>query len=217
MTEAFKQQQKEYWQTLLQQLFPGGLPKKDAQWTYTEDILYVLNRIASQPTGNQIYTPEGGWANLGRSYASADPGCIVLGFTMPKLIRPRMLIFENVGGDILWNYFRIVTYVQPPSGAYPKEYYSEKGQFSETVYQVVPPVSYTACKDQYDRDWYNKEPKISQELKRYYGGGDFVIASPASPLNKLTLNDPTLHQRKGDTGFRDYVRELVAQERVVQN
>jgi hypothetical protein len=171
----------------------------------------VLNLIASEPTGNHIYTPNGGWANLRQSHLGAEPGSIELRFITPKLVKPCALIFVNFGDDILWNYFRIITGEQPLSSIQTEEYYSPN-RFSAIINQIMP-ARYAASEDRDSIYGSYITPETTKELNRNSGGNDFVIASPASPINHILLKDETLHRRLGHKGFRDFIQKLINRSR----
>jgi hypothetical protein len=204
---TFEQRQKAYWNDLHQTLTQNK-QQSEFVWNNNLEIIHVLNQIAKEPTSNQIYTPEGGWTNFRKAAYSPELGTIELHFTDTRLIKPMVLVYYRISGDdVTWNFFRLITGKLTSSGVYPKAQYDSNPNYYESVHQIIP-LRYGRWEDWREEGGSVDFGESEQTFKRYYKGGDYIIASPASPIAKIMAECPTLYLEKGDIGFEVFIREV---------
>ena len=72
-----------------------------------EDIINVLNIIGSIPNLNHMFYPGGGGMDLLKVELATEPDCIALYTGLMDIVKPKRLLFESIGKDAQWNYFRL--------------------------------------------------------------------------------------------------------------
>lgn len=65
------------WGGVLRTLFPLARPQR-VRWERLDDVVRVLQLIASAPDGNHMFYPSGGGNDLGHVRLASEPGCIEL-------------------------------------------------------------------------------------------------------------------------------------------
>lgn len=189
------------WITILNKIFPNGVPKY-CEWNKIEDIIAVLNVIGSIPSSNHIFYPSGGGMDIESSQKSIENGCIEIFTGLTDILKPKALLFYSFD-DPIWNYFRIETYELEPSGVYELgDYPSEEvtdlgeGQYISRIY--------------WDEGEYQEEklPNTARVLTRYFKGS-FVIFAKSSHYNRHSSTYDARHNKMSSDEFKAYIEKTI--------
>lgn len=140
-TAAPRDQNLRDWQALLGGLFPLTLPDQ-ATWTQPDDIIRVLNHLASVNHSHTVYLASRGDIELVSVEHAQEPGLLSItdrGKTA-HYIQPAALTFNNVGdaGNYEWAYFllelKTLQPVTPGQLRFPAEQLVESGPGQYAVY-----------------------------------------------------------------------------------
>ena len=72
-----------------------------------EDIINVLNIIGSIPNLNHMFYPGGGGMDLLKSRIGNRTRLYSVVYGLMDIVKPKRLLFESIGKDAQWNYFRL--------------------------------------------------------------------------------------------------------------
>ena len=188
------------WRSIQQNIFPAIVPAR-VVWEDINDIVKVLSSIGSFEEINHMLYPDGGGLDLAGCKLGQESQTIELLIHEEKidLVKPQRLVFENLGGEFEWNYFRLETDGLDPTGV---------GVVYEDCEEVVEisPLRYID-RDYWDEGKYDGEelPLNSRIVCRYLSGA-FLIIQKTSPYNWFDMY-VGLHNRMNTDEFRDYVKE----------
>ena len=198
------------WRTLLNDLFPIGVPTT-AIWTDREAIIEVLKRIGSVDSLNHTFHPRSGGLDLTDAKPSHEEGCIELSFGgIAYVIRPARLYCETFGESVEWAYFRLETADLAPSGTH-----DTHGWQYEEVTELSP--GQYVLRSVYDAGVYGSDengrdrplPRSARPLGRVFSGA-FVIFCKTSPYNLESATYDGRHNKVNAPDFRTYIERQMA-------
>lgn len=101
-------QSKKTWQDISNFTFPTGVPEV-AKWSKLSNIVDVLSTFSKVKSPNYMFYPDGGGDNLIGCFVAGENGFIELhvGDRDRVILKPDYLLFESLGGDPLWDCFRL--------------------------------------------------------------------------------------------------------------
>lgn len=204
------------WLEIIDILFPFVSPIT-AKWTNAEEITRVLNLFSGKRNINHLFFPNGGGGDVRSAKLSIrEPGTIELNIdSIPYIINPKSLTFEEIKQDITMNYFRLEANELSPCGVYSdndSENDEEDVHISEEVAEIGG--KFYAESWHIDENEYNGAPLPpgSRSVVRFFKG-NFVIFHKFSTYNmakgKLDAYDGRHHKMDAQK-FRDYVEKLTA-------
>jgi hypothetical protein len=236
--DKFREESLNAWAGLLKDLFPSGTPTS-ARWTGDlSSMSAILNQIASPPRTNHLFLPSGcGMDLLEAMPFDEEDGCLALrtGDKSFEVLKPSVLLFEAVGSEPDWAYFRLESEPLEPCGVYDDEEEADNEvedendgnltessrkrrkieelvRKSEEVVLVAPGIY--APRSAWDANEYDGEPlpETTQLVSRYLSGDPFVIFAKGSLYNmgqyvNFDAYDPECaNQPAGD--FRKFIGKL---------
>jgi serine/threonine protein kinase len=115
--QDFRKRNSLQWQDVHLRFFPYEVPNQ-AVWTNIETIVQILDYLGSVDGLNHMFFPDGGGLDMLGARLGTEEGTIELicGEEKAHIVKPRRLIFENLGFDWEWNYFRLETGGLEPTG-----------------------------------------------------------------------------------------------------
>jgi len=194
------------WQRIHHAIF-GDIIPNHCEWTNLADIISVLNIIGNVEASNHLFFPSGGGADLEGAKKSRERGCLELITGIAEIVKPKILIFEKIGDNFEWNYFRLEAQDLKTSGVYSK--YSPDFCFEEVL--EVRPLEYVN-RSFWDEGRYEDQPlpKEARPISRYFRGS-FVIFKKTSVYNSLNgeLDGyDAKHDKINASAFREFVMML---------
>jgi hypothetical protein len=236
--EEFREESLTAWAGLLKDLFPSGAPTS-AQWKGDlSSMSAILNQIASPPRTNHLFFPSGGGMDLLEAMPfDEEAGCLALrtGDNSFEVLKPSVLLFEAVGSEPDWAYFRLESEPLKPCGVYDdeEEADNEEGnendgdqtessrkrrkikelvRKSEEVVLVAPGIY--APRSAWDANEYEAEPlpETAQLVSRFLSGDPFVIFAKGSLYNmgryrNFDAYDPE-YANQPAADFRKFIEKL---------
>lgn len=210
--EAFRSASLGKWSKRLETIFPVALPNT-ASWQGVEEILSVLESVASGPTGaNHVFMPTGGGMDLTGAELAAEDGCIaLLTDGSPDILKPSRLDFENPVADPQWAYFRIEASHLPPTRI--DEELGEVTSIREALTELRPGEYHDVGLWDVGNLGMDEEgreipfPKEARRISRYLSGS-FVIFSKGSFFNSVAGDLDAylgLHNNMDRNEFRAHV------------
>lgn len=222
--DEFRDESLKLWAGLMNDLFPMGRPKS-AKWTDIKAMSTVLNKVGSLSDFNHMFYPTGGGMDLeGAEPFSEESGCLALktGNRVYEVVKPSALLFESVGSEVEWAYFRLECEPMEPCGVYEDEDddTEEEGEDEEDrspvdreeVVLVAPGVY--APRSAWDANEFEGEPlpDDSQLIIRSLGGGPFVIFSKGSLYNLGRSGNfdaySATHAKMNATQFKELIEKF---------
>lgn len=203
--EKFRIRNLREWKERINGMFPVSIPQK-SEWTNIEDIIKVLNCIGNSGL-NHMLLPTGGGLDLTSSEVAIENGCIKLftGSTF-DIVKPKRLLFNSLGGDCSWDYFRLEIEKLDPSGVYDIDNldreeltYLSDGTYLDRAYWDL---------GYYDDGYGNRKEFTSKDtvITRYLKEGSFVIVAKTSVYNKIPATYDGRHNRMTDEEFYSYMK-----------
>ena len=203
--EQFYYENTQEWNTILHSIFGEVIPA-EYRWTNKEEIITVLNKIASGKSNNYTFFADGGGLTLKGADQSNEDGCIEFDFDSAYLSKVNSLDFMAVGTDSACSnsYFRIATANLKPAQVYESD---EIPTYHEHVLELTP-LNYIDGK-YWDLGEYHGEdhPTSARPLTRILKG-DLVIFSKSSVYNQITNTDDGRHDKMDAETFKQYVSEI---------
>lgn len=194
------------WNFLTKMLF-GPVPPASSAWREPQDIVEILNVVASISAFNHMLLPGNGGMDLLCAKMASEEGCIKVYDTSEYcyILKPKCLIFESFGNNLRWNYFLLESdNLKPIFPTNPVEDY-------ENLVEDVPG-NYVSAQDAaygvYDYDKGPPFPDGFQEVSRYTKG-KILIVLKTGPYNWM---GSTYDGRHGDCSankFRAYIEKLI--------
>ena len=189
------------WVAIQKKLFPAGIPKSH-EWSNVEDILHVLNTIASISDNNQLFYPTGGADEIKSAFRSNEKGCIeIITNGHVEVMNPKRLIFNSLEEDMDWNFFRLELNPIEVSGVY--------GDIMDSCEELI---EYESGKYISISFWGEDEvgeqlvPQSARLVTRHLRGS-FVVFSESSSYNNPEMYDAR-HNTMNSTEFQNYIEKL---------
>ena len=204
--EAFVLETLDDWTSLLQKIFPTGIPSS-AKWTVVSEIVEVLNRIAREAPHNHMFFPNGGGMDLTGAAAYHEPGIIEIRAGFPAIVKPESLTFEYFGPESIgWSYFRLETGGLKPTGVYE----NIQGIYEEVT--ELEPGHYVE-RSVWDAGYYGHDedgfehalPQAAKCVSRYFGGA-FVFVTKGSVYNGMSDTYDGRHNKMSAAEFHQYMK-----------
>ncbi|PFB81961.1 protein kinase domain-containing protein [Bacillus cereus] len=178
------------WRRIQEELFPTAIPSR-VIWEDMEDIINVLNIIGSIPNLNHMFYPGGGGMDLLKVELATEPDCIALYTGLMDIVKPKRLLFESIGKDAQWNYFRLEISSLDPiinrnSLGYEQLLEHDKGY------------------EQYS------EYSQGRTVDRFFKEGAFVIFQKTSIYNRISATYDGRHSKMNTDEFKSYIETLEA-------
>lgn len=205
MQDDFAKSNRSQWVEVIKALFPYSVPAH-AEWTDIKEIKNVLNLISHYDSLNHLFFPSGGGLDLEAVYDSYEEHCLEMDFGgLRQIVNPRILTFESIGKDLLWNYFRLeCNPMKPVLKSTPEN------EYDEGVSEISPLeyVDYGVMEDGdlakqngYNVTDYSRQ--VTRQLK-----GCFVIFSKNSFYNRTTGTYDGRHEKMSGNDFRTYIEKV---------
>ena len=176
------------WQMIQEQLFPMSIPNR-VVWENKNDIINVLNLVGSIPSLNHIFYPRGGGMDLLGATIANEPDCIVLNTGFKEIIKPKRLLFESIGKDTQWNYFRLELDSLTP------------------IYRESP-LGYEQLIETEDGYEEYHEELTGKSVIRYINEGAIVIFQKTSIYNNISETYDGRHSKMNTEQFKTYIERL---------
>lgn len=205
MQDDFAKSNRYQWVEVIKALFPYSVPAH-AEWTDIKEIKIVLNLISHYDSLNHLFFPSGGGLDLDAVFDSYEDHCLELDFGgLRHIVNPKILTFESIGEDLLWNYFRLeCNPMKPVLNSTPED------EFDEGVSEISPLeyVDYGVMEDgdlakQYGYHVTDFSRQIARQLK-----GSFVIFSKSSFYNRTTGTYDGRHDKMSASDFRTFIEKV---------
>lgn len=183
--EDFQKRNPYEWKMIQEQLFPTVMPSR-VIWEDINDIIKILNIIGSIPSLNHMFYPTGGGMDLLEARLANEPGCLELDAGFIDIVKPKRLIFESIGKDTQWNYFRLEI-------ANLKPIIEENDLGTEHLTEIENGYeSYSG----------------GRGVIRYFRESSIVIFQKTSVYNKISGTYDGRHSKVNTDAFKTYVKKL---------
>ena len=204
MQDDFAKSNRCQWVEVIKALFPYSVPTH-AKWTDIKEIKNVLNMISHYDSLNHLFFPSGGGLDLDAVFDSYEEHCIEMDFGgLRQIVNPKILTFESIGEDLLWNYFRMeCNPLEPVLESTPKDDYDEGvSEMSPLEYEDygVMEDGDLAKQNGYKVTDYSRQ--VTRQLK-----GSYVIFSKNSLYNRTTGTYDGRHDKMSAETFRTYIEK----------
>lgn len=204
MSEEFRNENLPKWENLIKSIFKEEIPER-YEWEDNEDIILILNKIASTDTLNHVFFASSGGLDLISASESHEEGCIEIHCTdLISIVKPEKLMFESFSeGDFEWAYFRLVLDDLARTNVYLDQRYDYE------ILTELSPANY-AERSVWDDGYYKGRP-LSEDA-RVVGRiltGDLVIFNKASLYKANPSTYDGRHAILGVEGFRDHIEEIM--------
>ena len=202
--KEFREEYLPNWEKFLKTIFNDNIPEY-YEWRDTQDIIRILNEIASSNALNHTFFPSGGGMDLTSAIESHEKGCIEIDASGPiNIIKVRKLSFQYFpDGDYEWAYFRIITDDLASTSINEDLIYD---------YELVMELSPANYVDEYhlEDDQYNgRFMPLNPRLVRRILKGDLVIFNKASLYNSNLDTYDARHDKFGVEGFRQHIKDVI--------
>lgn len=200
MKKILSVENNQIWEKIHSDIFGDAIPSH-CEWTDPNAIINVLNKIGKFSNSNHMFFPNGGGMDLESATTSSERGCIEIFAGLNYVLKPKMLVYENIERGLEWSYFRIETDTLAPTGIYenlPKDLYLEElleltsGRYVNRSY--------------WDSGEYQGEPlpNTSRLLIRILKGS-LVIFKKSSLYNANSATYDGRHEKMGADGFKKHI------------
>ncbi len=198
-----KEENLNQWQDVLRNIFPTGLPEKYG-WSSFSRIVNTLNILAEGKQTCIIFTPSGGWMELGTAEPASEPGCIKISDEGSNIIiKPESLIFQSFPNQNLeWSYFRLETATLQPVS----DHFTER--FNEEL-TLLPNGEYDNSSVYVGFDSYEQPELIGCERVMRFTKGIFVIFVKFSIYSSYIDHKDSPHNTMNTDEFREFVSECI--------
>lgn len=195
------------WKEKIESIFSDSIPSK-YEWTEKKDIIKILNSVGK--TGNHMLLPTGGGLDLTASDVAIENGCIKLFFGDTfDIVKPKRLIFNSLGDDCSWDYFRLEIEPLNPSGVYDYDVldfgkeelaYLSDGTYLDRTYWDM---GYYIDSYGNRKDFEKGDTVVSRYLKE----GAFIIVAKTSVYNRIPATYDARHSNMSDERFYEYMKK----------
>ena len=189
------------WEEIINGIFNFSVPSY-CTWESHLDIIKIFNKIGSKPNSNHTFMPSGGGLDLSGANISHEENCIELKYGgLVDIVKPKKLIFNYLGDNFEWAYFRLETEELEPSGIYeelPEKFISE--ELTE-----ISPLHYED-RSIWEHGYYNGEPlpKSARAVSRFFKG-TFLIVAKSSIYNQIPATYDGRHNKFNDKQYKEYM------------
>jgi serine/threonine-protein kinase len=206
--QDFKKRNSLQWRDVHLRFFPNIVPDR-AIWTDLEKIVQVLNYLGSIDNLNHMLFPDGGGMDMIGARLGMEEGTIdlIVEEKIGLIVKPKRLIFENLGFDWEWNYFRLETGGLEPTGI--EEPYRNCEHLVE-----IRPMEYNEHRFWDEGEYRGEKLPSSARLVSRFMRGDFVIFQKTSMYNRIPSTYDGRHNQMNADEFRNYIAEKI---KIVQN
>jgi len=190
------------WRYIQGQLFQKAIPNS-ANWREKATLTQVLNLLAFMPSLNHMFIPDGGGQDLSGAEFAIEEGCIEMRVSdTVYILKPKVLIFENIENDFLWNYFWLEL---DEISAYEE---TSDDQFSELVTEYLPGKYISWIYGNYG--YYEDENPLPSNYRLVfrYLKGKFVFFSKTSIYNSINGTYDARHNKMSSDEFRSYIENM---------
>ncbi len=202
---AFRRDNLYAWEAAITQLFPAAIPDSSA-WNDRAAIVRVLQRLARPHGLCHVYLPSGGGLDLNGASDSSEPDCIELHLEeLCVRVRPLQLLFESLGDEYEWAYFRLETCSEPGGNAEAHEDRRDLGLVLEPFAAVPMPPTVSSGPSA------RRTPAAASHNGRIidrFNSGAFAFFAKGSLYNWTTRLCETRHNDMTSHEFASYLREL---------
>ncbi|TKJ83844.1 serine/threonine protein kinase [Paenibacillus sp. CFBP13512] len=181
------------WKMVQKKLFPTNIPSR-VVWETKEDIIQILNIVGNINSLNHMFLADGGGMDLSGASLAPEEDCIVLAIGYKIIIKPIRLLFESIGRDSEWNYFRL-------------------------EYDSVSPLFHNYSKGRerlliVDGNYKENEGDFQLEFDytRYTDGGAMVIFMKTSTYNKISSTYDGRHNKMTTDEFKLYIEKMASKK-----
>lgn len=203
--EQFYYENTQEWNAILHSIFGEVIPA-EYLWTEKDEIITILNKIASGKATNYTFFADGGGMSLKGADNSHEDDCIEFDFDSAYLSKVNNLAFVAVGTDseCCNSYFRLNTANLEQSEVYETD---AVNPYLEHLVELSP-LKYIDGK-YWDYGEYHGEdhPTSARPLTRILKG-DLVIFSKSSVYNQINDTDDGRHDKMDAETFKQYVAEI---------
>ena len=202
--DDFAKSNRKQWVEVISALFPYSIPQH-AEWTNMQDIMSVLSLISHYDSLNHLFFPSGGGLDLDAVFDSYEEHCLEMGFGgLRQIFNPKILIFESIGEDLLWNYFRMeCNPLEPALKSTPKDSYDEGvSEMSPLEYEDYGVMEDGDLAKQKGYNVTDYSRQVTRQLK-----GSYVIFSKNSLYNRTTGTYDGRHDKMSTETFRAYIEK----------
>ncbi|WP_131801046.1 protein kinase domain-containing protein [Bacillus tropicus] len=180
------------WRMIQEELFPTAIPSR-VVWENVDDIVSVLNIIGSIPHLNHMFYPSGGGMDLLKVELAAEADCIALYTGLIDIVKPKRLLFESIGKDFQWNYFRLeisslAPIIETNNFGFEELLETEKG------YEYERYLEYSS----------------GRSVTRFFKESAIVIFQKTSIYNKISGTYDGRHSKMNTDEFKSYIEMLEA-------
>lgn len=189
------------WKKIHKSIFGDNIPK-NYQWTDTDDIINILNKIGNIEASNHMLFANGGGLDLNGATKSHEKNCIELLTGISYIVKPKSLTFENIDKDFEWNYFRLEVDSLTPSGIYNG---LMTNNYVEEIVELTPLEYIDRC--YWDEQEYDDEklPPTARLIIRILKGS-LVIFKKTSIYNSIPSTYDGRHDKLGVNGFKEQIQ-----------
>lgn len=168
------------WDDIQSQLFSGPKPTT-VEWTHPVSIVEILNLLASYPSLNHCFYPNGGGNDLLEAKLGYEDGCVELCFMKQtaEVVKPSRLVFESFKDNDAWNYFRLESQSV--------ERLIAEGNDSESREDFVElsEGEYVSRSNWAKGTWVGRFNEADVRYITRYLRGNFIFAPKAGPFNEI--------------------------------
>lgn len=195
------------WHEFLHEFFSSPVPEYK-EWSSLSDIIDVINLVGSDQHHHvQLFLPTTGTLPLAGAQKSYETGCVeLLPFgsksTYALILHPKRLIFQSVGKDLQWAYFRLETNRLERSTVYENDD-SQREELTE-----ISPIEY-APRYAWDYGEYEGIPLQNARLVNRYLSGTFAIFAKGSIYNRLSNTNYAWHNVATNDDFKQVISDMM--------
>ena len=206
VSEDIIKAQESDWDFLSTLLF-GSIVPRSVMWVKTDDIIDVLNTVASIPAYNHVLFSDHGGLDLYRVEKADETGWIDLILNKSDIHRilPKALCFESFEDDVQWNYFRLE--LRNASSILEDSIGQHEILVEDTPSHYVS--SLDSCYGVYDYDTGKKLPEGWRLLSRYTGGTCLIVMKMGY-YNHIHFTYDGRHGDCNNEAFRCYIEKMQA-------
>lgn len=193
------------WHDISRFIFPVGTPKS-AKWSKVSDIVDVLSVFSKVKSPNYMFYPSGGGHHLRGCFYAKEDGFIELhvGEIGAVILKPEYLLFESLGEDPSWDYFRLK--VCDVDYKFPEEY-KNGGALNEDLVEVKP------GEYKHINLWFDENANLTEGARRVTRtvSGTFLIVNTESVYNKMSGKHDAnngQYNRMSDDKFRNFILKV---------
>lgn len=129
LRKKFRKENLKLWEEKLLKIFSNTIPLH-CEWDNIMQIRDIINIIGIDGLNHMIYPGGGGFDIIGCEISSQRDYLLEILTGIPNVCYPKQLVFDSIGGEVEWSYFRLELNKLEPSG-----FYFDKTRMDEEVYE----------------------------------------------------------------------------------